>query len=241
MSANSNSRPQILGLVTARGGSKGIPCKNIALLAGKPLIAWSIEAALDARLLDRVVVSTDAEDIAAAARQYGAEVPFMRPAELAGDDSPHIDVVLHAIKWLGDHQDYQPDYVMLLQPTSPFRTDEDIDGAARVAAEKDAAAVLSVCTSPVHPFFLKTLRNSDGTLIDFAEKPAGYLARQKLPDVYTLNGAIYLIKCDLLLAGKTWNDVDTYPYVMPEHRSLDVDTPWDLHVANQLMEHPFED
>ncbi len=241
MTENTPNPPQILGLVTARGGSKGIPGKNIAGLGGKPLIAWTIEAALNARLIDRVVISTDGEDIAVVAKNYGAEVPFMRPAELAGDDSPHIDTIIHALNVLQAQQDYRPDYVMLLQPTSPFRTDADIDGAAQVAMEKDAAAVLSVCPAPVHPFFLKTISVSNGTLADFSDKPDGYLPRQALQDVYALNGAIYLVKSNIILAGNTWSDVDALPYIMPENRSLDIDTPWDLHLANLLMENRLED
>jgi CMP-N,N'-diacetyllegionaminic acid synthase len=232
---------RILGLVTARGGSKGIPGKNIAGLGGKPLIAWTIEAALNAQLIDRVIVSTDSEDIAVVARHCGAEVPFMRPAELAGDNSPHIDTLVHALNVLQGQQDYRPDYVMLLQPTSPFRTDADIDGAARVAIEKDAAAVLSVCQAPVHPFFMKTIRDSNGTLADLSEKPAGYLPRQALQEAYALNGAIYLVKSSIILAGNTWSDVEALPYIMPESRSMDIDTPWDLHLANLLMENRFED
>ena len=117
----------VIGLITARGGSKDIPRKNVKLLAGKPLIAWSIEAALRSRGLSRLIVSTDDEEIAEVSAKWGAEVPFIRPAELATDDSPHIEAVKHAIDWLLENENAYPDYIMTLQPTSPLRSSSDID------------------------------------------------------------------------------------------------------------------
>jgi CMP-N-acetylneuraminic acid synthetase len=129
---------KIVGLVTARGGSKSIPRKNVLPLAGKPLIAWTIEAALASRGLDQLIVSTDDEEIASVARAYGATVRFMRPAELARDDSPHIDVVRHAIDWLATRGPSEPEYVLTLLPTSPLRTSEDIDAAIAVPVDRSA-------------------------------------------------------------------------------------------------------
>ena len=147
-----------LGLITARGGSKGIPRKNVRMLAGKPLIAWTIEAALHAGVLDAVVVSTDDEEIAAVAREAGAEVPFIRPPELAKDSTPGLDPVLHALDALPSY-----DAVLLLQPTSPLRSPDDIRACLRLAAESVAASVVSVCEPQAHPFWTYRLLE-DGRL-----------------------------------------------------------------------------
>jgi CMP-N,N'-diacetyllegionaminic acid synthase len=225
----------ILGLITARGGSKGIPRKNLADLAGKPLIAWTIEAALESHKLGRVVVSTDDEEIAQVAREWGAEVPFMRPPELAGDRSSHISVIVHAVRWLESHQNTCPDYVMLLQPTSPLRSVEDIDAVIDLAIEKDGDSVVSVCPVNEHTYLCKQIA-PDGRLFDFVLKPEGYLPRQLMPPVYSLNGAIYLVRRNVLIEYNTLYTDRTFAYVMPPERSLDVDTPWDLYVANRILE-----
>ena len=223
-----------IGLITARGGSKAIPRKNIKLLAGKPLIAWTIQAALASRSLDRVIVSTDDPEIAQVTQEWGAEVPFMRPPELAQDDSPHRDVVIHALRWLESQPAPPPDYILLLQPTSPLRTAEDINRAVTLAVEKDADAVVSVCPTPHHPYLSKQIA-PDGKLLDFIERPEGYLARQALPPVYSLNGAIYLLRRNILLEREDWYTDHTYAYIMPPERSIDIDSPWDLHLAELIL------
>ena len=190
--------PHVLGLITARGGSKSIPRKNVVPLAGKPLIAWTIEAALQSHGLSRVIVSTDDEEIAQVAREWGAEVPFLRPAELARDDSPHIPVVVHAVEWLESHEDMRSDYVLLLQPTSPLRSTEDIENAIRLALEKDADSVVGVCEASSHPYLTKRI-TADGRLQDFGPRPEGYLARQSLPPAYIANGAIYLRRGNMVI------------------------------------------
>ena len=223
----------VLGLITARGGSKGIPGKNVALLAGKPLIAWTIQAAAQSNQLSRVVVSTDDNEIAQVSRQWGAEVPFVRPVELAMDSSPHVPVVEHAVEWLESHEGARFDYVLLLQPTSPLRSPEDIDNAISLASEHDADGVISVCEAPAHPYLTKHI--IDGRLRDFVAHPEGYLPRQELPPVYALNGAIYLVRSAVLLECGTLHPDDTRPYVMPAERSLQVDEPWDLYLANLVL------
>jgi CMP-N,N'-diacetyllegionaminic acid synthase len=225
---------KILCLVTARGGSKSIPKKNIALLAGKPLIAWTIESALRSPFLSRVIVSTDDNDIAGVARQRGAEVPFLRPAELARDDSAHIPVVVHAVEWLESHDGAQFDYVLLLQPTSPLRSKDDIDNAIRLSLEKDADSVVSVCQAFSHPYLTKYV-TADGRLQDFVPKPEGYLARQTLPPAYVVNGAIYVVRPDVLIERQTFYTERTHAYLMPPERSLDIDTPWDLYLADLIL------
>lgn len=225
---------KVLGLITARGGSKSIPRKNVVPLAGKPLIAWTIEAALNSSLLDRVVVSTDDEEIREVAQRWGAEVPFMRPAELAQDDSPHIPVIIHAVEWLESQEGKRWDYVLLLQPTSPLRSAEDIDGAIELACEREADGVVSVHPAPSHPYFTKRI-TADGRLEDFVTKPEGYLRRQDLPPAYALNGAIYLIRCESLIEEHSLFPPRTYAQVMPVERSLDIDTEWDLHLGELIL------
>ena len=225
---------KIVALITARGGSKSIPKKNIASLAGKPLIAWTIETALRSASLSRVIVSTDDTEIAEVARQWDAEVPFLRPVELAEDDSPHVPVLVHAVKWLEVHEKEQFDYILLLQPTSPLRSTEDIDNAIRLALERDAGSVVSVCETLSHPYLTKKIM-VDGRLDDFIPKPDGYLRRQVLPKVYALNGAIYLVRREVLLERRTFYTDSIYAYVMPAERSLEIDTPWDLYLANLIL------
>lgn len=225
----------ILGLITARGGSKGTPGKNVKTIAGKPLIAWTIEAALESSLLDRVIVSTDDDNIALVSRQFGAEVPFMRPVNLAQDDSPHIDVLIHAIEWIRDEQGYNPEYLMLLQPTSPLRTVDDINNAVGLANKHDADCVIGVSLSPVHPYLIKQV-DEKGKLESYTSIPDGYLPRQVYPTVYYENGAIYLIKTETVLKKGASYLEDAFPYVMPIERSLDIDTPWDFHVGNLILQ-----
>jgi CMP-N-acetylneuraminic acid synthetase len=224
----------IIGLITARGGSKSIPGKNIKSLAGKPLIAWTIEAALQCKGLSRVIVSTDDEAIAEVARQWGAEVPFIRPGDLAQDASSHISVVLHTIRWLEEKEEFCPDYIMLLQPTSPFRTVEDMERTIQLAKDHHAVAVMSVCEATKHPYKTYNIVEN-GSLEYFLPSNIEYKYRQALPKVYEENGAIYLNKRTSLMHDQTFLPTGTIAYVMPEERSLDVDTPWDFYVADLVL------
>jgi CMP-N-acetylneuraminic acid synthetase len=226
--------PEIIALITARGASKGLPGKNIKVLAGKPLITWTIETALQSKFSRRVLVSTDDEGIASVSRAAGAEVPFLRPAELARDDSPHILSSLHAIEWFQRMGQPLPEYLLLLQPTSPLRTTDDIDGAIELAWSKDAMAVVSVCEARPHP--QKTYRLlSDGTLADFMPCDVPYRRRQDLPAAYAENGAIYLNRCESLLRDRTYIPPGTLPYLMPPERSLDIDSAWDFAIAEFIL------
>ncbi len=232
-------RPSVAGIITARGGSKGIPRKNIRPLAGKPVIAWTIEAARQSPSVQRVLVSTDDEEIARISTDWGAEVPFMRPAELARDDTPHMAVMLHALRWLTDHQEAQPDYVLLLQPTSPLRTAEDIDAAVQLAVDKDADSVVGMSHSIKHPYRAKRIAQ-DGTLAEFMTIPlpgTTETRRQVFPEAYDVNGAIYLVRREVLLDQHTFQPPRTFPYIMPPHRSLELDQPWDLYLMNIILEH----
>jgi CMP-N,N'-diacetyllegionaminic acid synthase len=205
---------KVLGLITARGGSKGIPKKNLAPVAGKPLIGWTLEAAAASHCLNRTIVSTDDAKIASLCRDWGMEVPFIRPPSLAQDDSSHIPVVLHALEWLAGHDQYKPDYIMLLQPTSPLRTAGDIDAAVELAQDKKAPAVISVTEAHDHSYLVRKL-NSDGSLSAFTSCDVDYPRRQSLPKAYALNGAIYLTRCDVLTSARTFEPVGTLPYIMP--------------------------
>jgi CMP-N-acetylneuraminic acid synthetase len=224
----------VVGLITARGGSKSIHRKNIQPLAGKPLIAWTIQAALGSSRLSQVIVSTDDEEITQVARLWGARVPFKRPSELSQDDSDHVSVVEHGMRWVQEHESASPQYMMLLQPTSPLRTSEDIDAAILMAEEHSASAVVSVSEMKQHPYLSRKVLDN-GLLEDLVMADVGYLRRQKLPEAYSENGAIYLTSCEALLRERTFMPKGTYAYIMPPSRSIDIDSPWDLRLAELIM------
>ena len=225
----------ILGLIPARGGNKGLPGKNIKPLLGKPLIAWTIEQSLESKYLDRVIVSTEDKEIAEVSKKYGAEVPFMRPRELATDEAKGIDVILHAIDWLNEN-DKQKQYnlIMLLQPTSPLRATEDIDKAIEFLFLKEAKAIVSVCEVDHHPLWANTLPE-DGCMKDFIRKEIMNKNRQELPVFYRLNGAIYLAYCDYIKNQKKFFGEETFAYIMPKNRSVDIDSNLDFKLAGLLM------
>ncbi|MFQ5425395.1 MAG: cytidylyltransferase domain-containing protein [Phycisphaerae bacterium] len=226
--------PEVLGLITARGGSRGVPRKNVRPLAGRPLIAWTIDAARASQSLDRVIVSTEDDAIASVARAWGADVPFHRPMSLAGDASPHIDVVLHALDWLNEHESYCPEYVVLLQPTSPLRTAEDIDAAVELAIEKDADAVATVVETHDHPYLTRRLLPS-GVMAEFVSCDLAYARRQDLPAAYALNGAVFVNRPRSLVAERMFCPPQCHAYVMPAERSAQIDTPWDFHVVELIL------
>lgn len=170
----------MLALVPARGGSKGVPGKNIRPLAGKPLISYTINAALRSEYQLRVVVSTDDVRIAEVSRAAGAEVPFLRPQELALDETPTLSVVQDALHWLKEHEAYEPEIVVLLQPTSPLRTAQHIDEGIRLLLETGADSVISVCEAEHSPYWMWRV-DSEGRVTRFMEEGSEYLSRQKLP------------------------------------------------------------
>jgi CMP-N,N'-diacetyllegionaminic acid synthase len=215
----------VVGLIPARGGSKVIPVKNLVPVAGRPLLAWTIEAARGARSLTRVVVSTDSPEIAAAARSLGADV-LERPAELAEDETPMLDVVRHAVDVVGC------DVVVLLQPTSPLRRAEHVDAAAELLLETGADCVLSVVEVPhrYRPGSLMALE--DGRLRRLDEH--GATRRQAKPVVYARNGpAVLAVRCDRL--GDDLYGGDCRAFVMDERDSVDVDGPFELELVDFLL------
>lgn len=225
---------KVLGLVTARGGSKGVPRKNLRLVAGRPLIAWTLDAAKASRLITRVLVSTDDPEIALVARAEGVEAPFLRPAEYAGDASPHIDAVLHALDWLISNRGESYDYVCLLQPTSPLRTAEDIDGALELAISRDPDAVVSVSPSPVHPHLLYHM-DALSALTPLLPPLQGYARRQDLPAAFVLNGAIYVNRVEALRRDRCFTPPGALGFFMPQERSLDIDEEAGLRAAENAL------
>ena len=224
---------RILAIIPARGGSKGLPGKNIRELAGKPLIAWSIEAARQSRFVDEVIVSTDCEKTAQIAKLWGGHVPFIRPAELATDSAKGIDVILHALSW---RQTIAPpvDLVLLLQPTSPLRTAEDIDLAVDLFSTRQAKVIVSVCPVDHHPWWSNTLPE-DNSMRDFLRPEAVNTNRQELPAFYRLNGAIYLADVAFLQETQSFMTSETYASVMPAERSVDIDTLLDFRMAEFML------
>jgi len=224
-----------LGVIPARGGSKGVPGKNISVVAGKPLIAWTIEAAKASRGLTRCIVSTDDELIANVAMEYGSEVPFLRPKELAMDTSPQQPALLHAIQWLREHDQFETDYVVILQPTSPLRTACDIDAAIELRDHHDAKSVVSVFMPHGHPLWSKKV-TTDGLLEDYFPAYEGSLRRQDLPAAYMPNGAVYVVDVELLQHSDSVYSDRSYGYIMPLERSLDIDVSWELELARLILE-----
>ena len=231
---------KVLGIITARGGSKGVPGKNLKLLAGKPLLAYTIDAANNCAALDRVILSTEDEAIAAAGRAMGCEVPFTRPAELSRDDTPHLPVIQHAAAWMRDHANYTFDAVMVLQPTSPLRTSTDIAAAVALLESTGADSVLSVSEVPVHSHPSRTLRldASDQAVLFATGEPVRKRInrRQDLPPAWVMNGAVYACRTAVLFASEPSLYGDrVVAYRMPHERSSSIDDMDDWAAAERLL------
>ena len=228
---------KVLGLIMARGGSKSIPKKNIKLLGGKPLIAHTIEKAQAAKYIDLLILSTDDPEIAGVAKKYGCEVPFLRPKELAEDHTLDHPVVVHALKWLAQHQNYRPDFIVHLRPTHPFRKTSDIDKAVEMlAADKDADAVWTVAKPPVTPYkmfhagekFLKPALTIAG------EKETFNWPRQKLPAAYNHYGQVDVVRYETVMAKKSMCGDNILPLFL-EDEVIDIDSPLDWEIAEFLI------
>ncbi len=222
---------RVLGVVPARGGSKGIPGKNIAQLGGKPLLAWTAEAALACKHLSRVVLSTDDPTIAAIGHTLGLQVPFLRPAELARDDTPTLPVLLHALGACAE--DF--DAVFILQPTNPLRLAGDIDGAIELLDQTGADSVIGFCdVGERHPARMKTV-DADRRVHSpaFAESMEGQ-RRQDLPHYWLRDGSVYVTRTQVLLAGSI-QGADCRAWPIPRERACAIDEPFDLWMAEQLL------
>ncbi|MTK11385.1 MAG: acylneuraminate cytidylyltransferase family protein [Clostridiaceae bacterium] len=224
---------KILAIIPARGGSKGLPRKNIKNLNGKPLIAYTIEAAKKSKYIDRIIVSTEDEEIEQVSKNFGAEVPYLRPQEMAQDTSSVVDSIIHMINWLKGKEDYKPDYICLLQCTSPLRNYEDIDGAIEKLFKTNMDGVVSVCEVEVNPYWTNVFEGN--RLKYFLEQGKSIIRRQDLPKIYRLNGAIYVIRTDVFLREKTFETDDMTGYIMLNKNSVDIDTLIDFKFAELLL------
>lgn len=212
---------RVLGLIPARGGSKGVPEKNIRVVGGKPLLAWTIEAAQASKVIDRVILSSDDSKIISVAEKYHCDVPFIRQPQLAEDTTPTIDVVLDALNRCPFYE-----WVALLQPTSPLRTSQDIDSAIERCVALNAPSCVSVCLAQESPFWMFTM--NQGKHLDALLPNQATTRRQDLPPVYSLNGAIYVANAEWLRRERKFLASETVAYEMPIERSLDIDTESDF-------------
>ena len=231
----------VLGVVTARAGSKGIPGKNTRMLAGRPLIAYTIDAARESGVFDRLVLSSDDPVAASIARERGCEVPFMRPAELATDATPHLPVMQHALRWLRDHERYTPDLVVILQPTSPLRQPRHIREAIDLAVTTGADSVVGVDEVPTrfHPLRVMSIDDAGWARLAVDGRPMKRrpVRRQDLPSAWVPNGAIYVMRTPLLLdpvEPSLYGD-RVAAYRMAPPYGLDIDGPDDWAVAERLL------
>jgi CMP-N,N'-diacetyllegionaminic acid synthase len=225
----------ILGLIPARGGSKGIPGKNLIPLAGKPLLAYTVQAGRASQRLTRLVLSSDDPVIARAGQDLGAEVPFLRPAELAADDTPALPVIQHAVGFL-EEQGWRADVIVYLQPTSPLRRAVHIDAAVELLLSQGADTVVSVQPVP-HQFNPASLmRLEDGRLKPFSPEQAHLLRRQDKPEVFARNGPAVLASthATIMEQGQLYGP-RTLPLVMAPEESFDIDTPFDLELVAWLL------
>jgi len=229
------SLPKILGWIPARANSKGVPGKNKRILGSQPLIVHAIRTAQLAACLDRIVVSTDDPEIAGLALGAQAEVPWMRPAELATDHSPVTESAVYDLDRLRAEQDYRPDAMLLLQPTSPFRTSGTIRAAVEIFARSGGESVISVSAARQHPHWMKTI-SEDGRLDAFLpEATLACARRQELSSAYCLNGVLYLASVENILSKRTFYSPRTRALVISnEKEALDIDTPFDWLVAEAL-------
>jgi CMP-N-acetylneuraminic acid synthetase len=226
---------RILAVIPARGGSKAVPRKNIKPVLGKPLIAYSIEVGLQSELLDKLIVSSDDEEIIEISKKYGAEVPFVRPKDLGLDTIPMVPVLKHAVEFMESLDKTRYDYIILLQPTDPLRIVEDVDNVIKKLVDTDADSVISLCqVDSVHPILMKKIEN-DKILPYCIEEKEGTRRQDYKPDAYMRNGAIYAVSRDVLMEkGSIWGEVSR-PYIMPKERSVGIDDELDFKLVEILL------
>lgn len=236
--------PRVITIIPARGGSKSIPKKNLSLVGGKPLIYYSIRESLKARLVEATIVSTDSEEIAEISRSFGADVPFLRPAEFSDDTSPDIDFLKHAVEWLETNRGWKPEIVVFLQPTSPSRTAEEIDSAIQLMDKTGCDSVRTVITElAYHP--LKTLLIEDekkmrvtpviSLIPRFAKLAEGSdPARQILPKMAQPVGLVYATRTSFIKKGRVWGE-DVRAIIVPKEKLTDIDSPNDLIETEKVM------
>ena len=219
-----------LGVVPARGGSKRLPRKNLLELGGLPLVAWTIRVARESGACDRVVVSTDDAEVADVARAFGAEVPFLRPEALARDNVPNQAAVDHLLGWLKEQEGYEPEAVMNLQPTSPFRSVDDLRAGLLHLKNPGVSSVVSVCPADVPPHLLRMLSERGDSILDWrAVDGRVAIDASDRPQYYQLNGAVYVERYPKMNQGHQ------AVFEMPRERSLDIDDRWDLEMAREIV------
>lgn len=219
----------VLAVIPARGGSKGLLGKNILPLAGKPLIAWTIESAIESKYIDKCIISTDDQEIADISLKYGGDVPFMRPSELATDKASSIDVIIHTIEAIEEKYDL----IILLQPTSPLRNSFDIDNALELLENKHAGALVSMVEIR-HPVEWTARISGDLHIPELVTTLSKNTRRQDFEKRYELNGAIYISKLDLFIKQNSFISNHTIAYIMPPERSIDIDDKLDFDFAEYL-------
>lgn len=231
---------KILAIIPARGGSKRLPHKNILPLGGKPLIAWTIEAALKSIYITDVIVSTDNKEIASISQKYGAKVPFIRPSDISNDVATSIDVVKHAVNYQKECFCKEYDTIILLQPTSPLRRVEDIDSAIEEMMKRNADSIISMCECEHPPVWSNILPN-DFSLTNFDQVEYLNVRSQDIPTFYRYNGAIYLSNINRLVRENQFNfDTKSFAYIMPQDRSIDIDSLLDFRFAEVLIKYENE-
>ncbi|MBN2503065.1 MAG: acylneuraminate cytidylyltransferase family protein [Anaerolineales bacterium] len=227
--------PKVLAIITARGGSKRIPGKNLLQLGGKSLVELAVQSGQQSKLVSRIVLSTDDEQIAAAGRTAGAELPFMRPPGLASDIASSWDVVRHAVKWYEDNQGWTADIAVLLQPSSPFRRAEHIDGTIQALLSSDASAALSVRQADLPLTWMYHLA-ADGALTSIGKMLDSTEASVSTQKLYQPCGAVYAIRRETLFQMRHFADVPVVGYVMERIAAWDIDEWWEFKVAELLWE-----
>ncbi len=232
---------EILAIIPARGGSKSIPRKNIKLLGGIPLLAYSIAAAKESKRISRVIVSTDDAEIADIAREWGAEVPFMRPAKIAADDTPDLPVFIHALNWLSDHENYEPAIVVQLRPTSPFRPPRFVDRAIDILLKnKSADSVRAVTPSGQNPYKMWSIKENGymASLLNGLDIPEPYnMPRQKLPKTFWQTGHVDVIRYSTIVKKNTMTGKRILPIIIDSIYAVDIDNVSDWRRAEWLMKH----
>ncbi len=228
---------EILGIIPARGGSKTLPRKNLYPLGGKPLIKYTFDAAKRSKYLSRIILTSDDEEIALLGRQNGIEVPFIRPADLARDDTPTLPVIQHAVDYLEKTEGYSPGILVILQPTSPLRKSRHIDEAVELLINTGASSVVSVVEVPHQYNPVSLMRVKDGRLVPFLEgEGTRILRKQDKPKVYARNGAaVYVVRRETLIKQNSLFGRDCRPLVMSYEESVDIDSVFDLQIAEMLL------
>ena len=225
----------VLAIIPARGGSKGLPGKNIKPLAGKPLIAWTVEEAKKSKFIDRIIVSTDSQEIADVSLKYGAEVPFIRPVELSADNTPSSQVILHSLEWLSINEKIEYSIFILLQPTSPFRNNKHIDEAIeKFIGFPKAKSLVSICVASEHPAWIKKI-NAENFLESYEVWEKSISRRQELVQLYIVNGAIYIMYSEDFKNRERFDLSECTYYLMDEMSSIDIDNDLDLKFAEFLI------